>query len=280
MSRPSFGISHRRVVWQVLLIAATFGGAAADAAMIDVKAKVAGVANRTIGSIATTDGAANTALKAKFTFANDYKFLDDWFDFRWVQLLIKNELDGVVQPADVDGAFPQIDPQPNDNPAPMDGPAPYYYNGKEWADKMFGTTVIRADNDFSMLVDAPGPGWPGKTKLFFETFLVADDITANLVKDKEFIVLAGFTWTHDSGATNGAPDNTNTAGAEFAVDDAAIGRINTALGNAMRGGNFNGWKPIKSDGLDFLQCPEPASAGMLTVALVLLTTRRRQRIAA
>ena len=280
MNRTLFGLPSRRVAWQAILVGAVLGGAVANAATIDVKVTASGAANQTIGTINTTDGAANAALKAKFTLANNYKFLDDWFDFRWVQLLIKNELDGVVQPADVDGAFPQIDPQPIDNPAPGDGPAPYYYNAVEWTSGMFGADVIHSEKNFSTLVDAPGPGWPGKTKLFFETYLVADDLTANLVKDKEFIVLAAFTWTHDSGLTNGAADNTNTAGAGFAVDNAAIGRINTALGNAMRGGNFNGWKPIKSDGLDFLRCPEPASAGLLVVGMFVLMGRRRQEGAA
>ncbi len=245
-----------------LVIVELSGFATCSALTISTTAKVNGEANKTIGSIVTTDGTNNDPMRGKFSLANDYKFLDEWFDFRWVQLLVSNKIDGVTQPADADGDYPQIDPPPND------GPTPYYYNATEWSTGMFGSDIIHVEKDFSMLVDAPGPNWPALTTLSFETYLVADDITAGIIGEKKLAVLAGFTWTHDAGATTGASDNTNTAGAAITINAAALGRIDTALGNATNGGNFTGWSAENASIHDFTNCPEPSTCFLVVFGMV------------
>ena len=145
------------------------------------------------------------------------------------------------------GTLPAIDPQPSDNPAGNDdGPAPWYYNGAEWKTGKFQTETIAKEGSFSKFSDSPQD--PAGNTIGFETYLVADSLTDPFIGAKEFCVLAGFSWTYTGGTAGMAGQDTSTVGAAIPINAAAIGTINTALGNSMMGGNLMGWKaPMDCD---------------------------------
>lgn len=231
--------------WVMALIAAGGLSLGSAAQAVDVKTTVNGTADTKIGELTTASGPAGDTDHFTATFKLDaaYSYLDDWYDFRWVQILASLTIGGVAQANHpLVGAIPAIDPAPSDNPAANDdGPAPFYYNGKEWKDGTFGASmeVIAKNGDFSKLSDSPQLA--AGTVATFNSYLVAHDVTNNIAS-KSFCVLAGFSWTYTGGTAGNAGEDTSTAGAALPGGAAAAMAINTAMGNASVGGDFMGWK--------------------------------------
>ena len=162
----------------------------------------------TIGDIVvTTEG---NAIMAAFTFKPQFRYLDKWYDFRWINVIITfepsvdtdgdgfNEVPVPFPPpiGVVNHDLPFVDPVPGqvggENPTnDAVDPAPYYYdNVGEWDDGMFGRLDIRDECLQSTFQDARGA-----LELTFKTFLVIDAVTAAGLPANTFWVLDGFKWS-------------------------------------------------------------------------------------
>ncbi|MAW75844.1 MAG: hypothetical protein CMJ95_14560 [Planctomycetes bacterium] len=197
---------------------------AGQATNINVMADVAGEGNVQIGTIAVTVE-AGSGLNATFTFAADYAGsgedldLDDWYDFRWVNVETGYTITGPVGvccdnidatplppcgvPLATDpvvGTLPAIDPAPGTLPLPPGGfndPSPFYFTDDEHAACVVGGIVICDPGVSSHFRDARMDGACIST-INFSTFLVAKnktDDTPGAMGATEFCLLAGFTWT-------------------------------------------------------------------------------------
>lgn len=257
----------------VILLAA----GAARAGLINVGATVDGKKVDKIGTIDIFTGKDKAAdnLGGKFEFAADYKYLDDWYNFRWVNTLVgatDKKTGKPVAEHPLVGKLPAIDPSPND------GKEPYYYNAKEWKDGKFGDTVIRKDNEFSLFDDSPNSG--KFSDLSFETYLVVQNISDPAWKDeKQFCILSAFQWSWKIGTKNDDgdkdwDDDVSTSGGELAVNDDALKRVNLALANAGSGGDFKGWSA--ATGCNLTACiPAPGSIALAVLGGLLAARRRR-----
>lgn len=201
-----------------------------------------------IGNIAVAVG-PGANIRADFTFAGaapgfpgGFAFLDDWYDFVWINIVTGYTVGGVQpvngmgQPiipfAGIDHVLPLIDQPPV--AAGGDDNLPFYYTNAEWAAGMFGATAINpasgvAGTPPSRFVDARG-GWPATAVITFETYLVVRSITDPGIAAHEIVVLDGFTWTYSQGPPGGP---TTAGGAAIAANP---GRVDTAMGNAAGGG--------------------------------------------
>ncbi|HEV3165673.1 MAG TPA: hypothetical protein VGZ22_16720, partial [Isosphaeraceae bacterium] len=104
---------------------------------VPVQANVEGFAGlQTIGSIVADGGFAGTGtggsgLRADFTFANNFGYLDSRYDFDWVNVMTKQDFTPVSSGGSGPSALfpnpPNIDPIPQE-----DDNLPFYYNMKEW----------------------------------------------------------------------------------------------------------------------------------------------------
>lgn len=134
----------------------------------------------------------NSFLEGHFSFDPSYGYLDDCFDFRWVNVLRRSVSDGVENTEDpVVGLLPAIDP------AVSFDPEPYYYTTDEWATET-GPGQIHHEGVSTFFEDGRSDPFPPRTVLFFETFLVADDVSDTSFPDKSLYVLDGFRWTYSS----------------------------------------------------------------------------------
>jgi hypothetical protein len=172
-----------------------------SAAVINVNVMVHGFSGmQTIGTICTQTGTPTSdIITADFTFSNSFKgdILDGWYDFQWVQVVISGPTDWSHYTNKLFDQYPNIDPQAFPKNSSEDN-EPYYWNQTtEWDVGWFGSMDIRDEGVFSRFYDKPnllaGDGFE------FNTFLVAQDLTAGDFTGKKFSVLAGFNWTYTGG---------------------------------------------------------------------------------
>ncbi len=144
-----------------------------------------------IGTLDVSAG-AGSVIEASFTLEPAYAYLDDCYDFRWVNVERCYEVAGVAQSVDpVVGLLPAIDPSPSD------GAEPYYYNALEWSSGFFGASTVRQERVLSKFIDARSDRGLDST-IDFRTYLVANDTAQGNLANKTFCVLGGFAWSYDN----------------------------------------------------------------------------------
>jgi len=272
----------RNVTLALAAIALVLPGRAATAIMVPVRADLLGPGGeQTIGNIVADGGFAGNGtvgagLRADFTFAKNFGYLDDHYGFDWVSVLTKQEFKSVADGGNNASALfpnpPNIDliPQKDDS-------LPFYYNDNEWRTKnMFAGVQIHDERKYSRFLDVPSQ--PADRKFDFLTFLVVRDNGAyTLDGKKSFCVLAGFSWQYQGAARNpGDNRGTSTAVGAVAVNQDAIDTLTTALtsGGAQindvetmfKADPFTGWSAMRGCKL----VPEPTALSLLLVGLGLL----------
>ena len=260
-------------------------------AQIPVMANVSGQGNVQIGGLVVTGSDVGLGMQAEFTFAAGFAFLDDWYNFRWINVLTGYEITG--PPACCPGAiacgvhtsipsigdFPAIDPapgaDPNDNTTPFNDPVPFYFTNAQHdacvATGFGNICVPGVSSRFADLrgVALPQPGGAPSIQcdatLEFSTWLVAQNITddtAGALGETQFCLLAGFQWEHIN--TSAPPPATNSQlGTGSLIPNAAVNltEVNDAIANA--GGTvvpplpqtFMGWSAVA--GCTLAGCPPP-----------------------
>jgi hypothetical protein len=226
-----------------LTIVLTFvlSSAASAGLIFDVNVMVQGYTGpQKIGSIEVNTGAPDKPdeIYADFTFSDAFNesILDGWYNFRWVQVVTEEST-----PVPPLFTIPSIDPLPKQY---MGGIA----ENAKFADNLpYYDPETRKEGISSSFLDQPIR--PAGSILKFDTFLVAEDITAGDFAGQQFSVLAGFNWTY----TAGDPAK-STTGVQIAIEAATIAGINTALGNDD---TFKTWTALKPQSLK--PCPEPTS---------------------
>jgi hypothetical protein len=238
---------HRALALAALFAVALFP-AFALSANVNVSANVAGFGNVQIGSIDVQTGVGGNTdrIDGKFTFDAPFGFLDDWYDFRWINVV--TAVTGAASPLFPNGA-PAIDPQAPPTNAAEDN-EPFYYNtATEWNPNINTQAGPTHTNGVgSTFTDAPqraaGNGFD------FSTYLVARNVTAPGDK-KKVGVLAGFTWTY-----TGTGD-ASTFGAAIAIGAGDATAINNAIGNAAPANSFPGWSATTD--FQLLPCLTPSA---------------------
>lgn len=228
-----------------------------SAAVINVNVMVQGFTGmQTIGTIAPQTGTPTSdKITADFTFSNSFKggILDGWYNFRWVQVVTKEV--AITPPL-----FPKI---PSIDPLP--GQA---IGGGRLGDKLpYYDPETRVEGVSSRFSDKPQLGAGESFK--FDTFFVAEDITAGDFNGMKFSVLAGFKWKYTGGT------DVSSYGMEITIDAARITGIQSALNN---NDTFKNWTALGPQTLK--PCPEPASLtvfGFGTIWLVGWGRRRRRK---
>jgi PKD domain len=128
------------------------------------------------------------AVGAYFEFDTDYSYLDNCYDFRWINVVRSESSGGEPQPVvPIIGALPGIDP-----PVGSSGDyLPFYHGQAEWELGSYLGTPIRKEGAFSLFVDSPN----GIDKaVVFHTYLVATDSAEGALSPQTVMVLAGFSW--------------------------------------------------------------------------------------
>lgn len=271
MSRLSARLCLATVLTFVLSSAASAG------LIFDVNAMVQGYpGTQKIGSIDAKSGPATDTdhLTALFTFADPFKgtILDGWYDFQWVNVVTSK----IGNDSPLFDKYPNIDPQAPPKNSAEDKEPYYYHQTNEWDPGMFGSEDIRDEGVFSLFSDSPqramGDGFN------FNTFLVAQDITAGDFTGMKFSVLSGFSWTYMGGTAGNAGEDVSTVGSQITINQAAIDGINTAIGNEANN-MFNGWMALGPQTLKPCPVPEPDSLtvfGLGALCLVGWGWRRRR----
>ncbi|MGE3165490.1 MAG: hypothetical protein AB7O52_11335 [Planctomycetota bacterium] len=226
---------HRRLLLAFALIMGLSHELAAQGLSVPITSTVQTAANQVIGTIDVTSIGA--FIQGEFELAPGFEFLDDWYDFRWINVETGYLLNGNPVDADGDGnpddpvvgELPAIDPQigqavPGALPANQADDRPFYFNEQNWSQNQ--PPGIHVERDRSTFIDQrfdqPGPG--NTSVIQFETYLVAVNVTDPTgLTANQICVLAGFSWSYSS-ATNSV-----TLGGNLAANP---GRIDTALGNA------------------------------------------------
>lgn len=215
-----------------------------------------GQGNTQIGTISVDDNdGMGGGISATFTLDPNYRFLDEWYNFRWINIVTSYTINGMVQDNDNDNnpdapipssgneaELPAIDPQPGPCagcPGFNDG-APFYFTNAEHAACMdqFGPCgMICVPNMSSSWCDNRA-NHPANTVITFETYLVAESDTDPEIDGMTLCVLAGFEWTYTE--NTGAQEQTQSIPNPL---DAHEQRIDTALANANAPG-FAGWDAV------------------------------------
>ncbi len=228
---------------------------------IPVSGAVNGQPGTQIGTITADDNNGDgSGVEADFELSDDFAFLDNWYNFRWINIVLEQTVNGV--PVDLDGdgepdapipssqetvPLPALDPQPGPCagcPAFNDG-APYYYTDDEHenCEDLNGNTIC-VPGESSSFADDRG-GFPAGTVIKFRTYLCAESETDPDISSGTICVLASFDWTYTQ--DTGAQDITASSSAPDA------GPIDTALGQAAPPG-FAGYSTSTS--CEFEECPE------------------------
>ena len=225
----------------------------AGAGSIPVSGNLAGSGAVDIGTLDVQPDNVNGGMNIDFTFDPAYAFLDEWYDFQWVQLVDSYTINGVAQnPIPVIGALPGIDPQIGQNvPGALPDPpaqgdsSPYYYNSQNWDTGVFGPDNIHTEGTGSRFVDYRA-GHPAGTVITFHTYLVASSDTDPSIGATEFCILGGIEWTYTQ----------NTGGIEWTASLLAgagnAASINGAIANANPAFPA-GWTALS--GCTFSECP-------------------------
>ncbi|MGE3165491.1 MAG: dockerin type I domain-containing protein [Planctomycetota bacterium] len=203
--------------------------------VVPIAGVVQGVPGTPIGEITATS--AGAGIQGEFVLDPVRRFLDDWYDFRWINVVTSYLVNGAPVDADMDGnpddpvvgELPAIDPQVGQNvpgalPGGVGDGQPFYFNTLNWVLNI--PPGIHNEGVGSTFVDArfdnPGPG--NTSILQFETYLVAQNLTDPAGwPPNQFCVLGGFSWRYQS-ATNSV-----LLGGPLAANAALI---NAALANA------------------------------------------------
>jgi hypothetical protein len=268
-----FRLSSRLCLATVLTF--VLSSAASAGLIFDVNVMVQGYpGTQKIGSIDANSGPATNTdhLTALFKFADPFKgsILDGWYDFQWVNVVTSGPTDWSSYAKSLFDSYPNIDPQAPPKNSAEDN-EPYYYNQTtEWDVGMFGSEDIRDEGVFSLFSDSPDLLAGDSFK--FDTFLVAQDLTAGDFTGKKFSVLAGFNWTYTGGT------DVSTVGSEITINAATITGINTALGNEANN-TFDDWTALAPQTLRPCVVPEPDSLtlfGLGALCLVGWGWRRRR----
>ncbi len=199
---------------------------------VTISAKINGV-TKPIGTIDASipDITKPARVTGEFLFDKNFAFLDDWYNFQWLNVEVKYTLNGAAQANDpVVGKLPAIDPQPG----PKEDNIPWYFNGKEYKAGVFDGVKIREDGVASRFVDRPSDGTKN-SQIDFMTFLVLENVTDPTIKKTDFCVLGWFDWTYDN-KSDSAKGESSVATVSGVVDKGMVDLINTAMGNAGGGG--------------------------------------------
>ena len=236
-----------RTIVLALVLTSGFIPMVSQAATVNVGANVAGFGNVQIGSIDVTAGVTATdVINGNFTFDAPYSFLDDWYDFRWINVV--TAVTGAASPLFPNGA-PAIDPQSPPTNAAEDN-EPFYYNtATEWnPNVIFGPGPTHTDGVGSNFHDAPQRG--DGNGFNFSTYLTARNVTAPGDK-KKVGVLAGFTWSY------AGTGDASTFGGAIAVGAGDATAINNAMANAAPATAFAGWSATTD--FQLLPCFTPSA---------------------
>jgi hypothetical protein len=287
VTRRVVSLVLRNLSLAVAAIALVLPGRESAAIMVPVRADLLGPGGeQTIGTIVADGGfkglgTVGAGLRADFTFAKNFGYLDDRYDFDWVNVLTKQEFKSVADGGNNASALfpnpPNIDliPQKDDS-------LPFYYNDNEWRTKnTFGGVQIHADGEYSRFLDVPSQ--PADRKFDFSTFLVLRDHGAYTLDGKTtFCVLAGFSWQYQGAAQNpGDNRGTSTAIGSVTINQDAIDTLMKALNSEgaqindaetmFKADPFTGWSAMRGCTL----VPEPAAMSLLLVGLGMLWLWRR-----
>jgi hypothetical protein len=181
--------------------------------------------------ILKTNGASN--MQAEFRLSPEFAYLDDWYDFRWINIVTSYSENGI--PLDTDpvvGDLPNMDPRTGQNapgslPNGLGDDVPFYYNEDNWTTGPTGTPAgIHVEGKGSIFTDTRFSAVG--SRIVFNTYLVVHDKTAAQMADDSFCPLGGFAWIYEN---DGVP-----AGGEVSIAgvlDADVDAINTALAFAL-----------------------------------------------
>ncbi len=237
-------------------------GAIAGTSAIPVETAVQGEA-KTIGTLKISDEGDN--ITAEIELGDDFAFLHDWYEFRWINIITKIEKpDGTtVDSWGVVGKIPAIDPAPGDGIAdgeegddPNDPDDKRFFPDKDWNDnKPFydGDAEHEASPGFS---DNRSSNVNKGNTIFFTTYLVVESKTDPNIGATKPCILAGFTWTSKIPATGGHGEEEQQTSIP-SPGQADADAVNDAMDNATEteGEDFDGWEA--SAGCSLNACPEP-----------------------
>lgn len=245
-------------------------GAAADAAVVEIKvhAKIAGKKDpQHIGTVKADGGFKHASgMNAMFKFEKGYGYLDDTYDFDWLNICTAEKGDS--------GLFakkPAFDPQP-DPIVKGEDKIPFYYNDKEWSANKFGSSKIYEKGQFSQFIDFPK--LPKDQAFDFSGFLaIRDDGKYSLDGKSQTCILAGWTWKYEGDDKFGGGKNngTSTAIASIAIDDKVVKLFADCVTNNDA---FKGWSAVIGCELP-KNVPTPGSLALLGLGGLLAARRRR-----
>ncbi|MHC5209165.1 MAG: FG-GAP repeat domain-containing protein [Planctomycetota bacterium] len=165
----------------------------------------------TVSAPGAVFGAAK--IDAKFELFPAYAFLDDWYDFRWVNVQHAYKVDGVFLETDpVTGKLPAIDSQPGQLAPGLKGPdgvgddEPFYYNPGNWNIDAANPTGCPAgthtEGKGSVFQDSRFDGAVDSV-IYFATYLVVQNKTdTGWPAEDPFCTLGGFAWQYHNLAGN------------------------------------------------------------------------------
>lgn len=249
----------------------SLAAASAEAALVtvDVKAKIAGKAKpQTIGTIKADGGFTGvpSGMNGFFEFAKGYGYLDDTYDFDWLNICTAEKGDS--------GLFakkPAFDPQPDPIVAGEDK-IPFYYNDTEFhKNNKFSGKTIHEDGKSSQFIDFPK--LPKDQGFEFSAFLaIRDNGKYSLSGKLETCILAGWTWKYDGDDKFGTGNNgTSTAIASITIDDKVVKLFGDCVTN---NDSFKGWSAVIGCELP-KNVPTPGALAVLGLGGLLAARRRR-----
>lgn len=191
-------------------------------------------------------------MEAEFKLAAPYAYLDEWYDFRWVQVVIGMVQDGeTLLSHPLVGTFPAIDPKegtaiPFALPSGLTDDRPFYYNDANWVAN--DPAGIHAEHKHSRMHDTPS--LPDHSLVIFDSHLVVRDLTASQFGAQEFCVLESFSWQYENDGTPVGGEATVLG----AVDNVTPS-LDKSLVNANAVGDFLGWSRVDCPNLQ--ACLDP-----------------------
>lgn len=247
-------------------------GLDARAVPVDISAKVDG-SNMLIGTLDASipDNANPARIIGEFKLRDDKKFLDDWYDFRWVDVETKYTVNGIVQGSDpVTGDLPAIDPPPPPS-APAEDNEPFYFNGTEWANGTFNGVTIHDEGKASRFVDRPKDAMLNSL-IDFTTYLTVRSLTDAEFAASQFCLLGWFDWTYDN-MGNFLKGTSTVHTVSSVAQQSDVDLINAAIARAKPDG-FGAWKATLNCDLRECVVPEPESWSLVLLALALTALLR------
>lgn len=244
-----------------------------------ISTTVNGVPNTVIGTLdASIPDPVNKPrnILAEFLFADDMGFLDDCYDFTFLNIERQYFVNGIEQVTDpVVGTLPAIDPQPKG----AEDDLPYYFTQAEYDATVFNGVTIKDDGVGARFTDAPNDGT--KISLIeFKSYLVAIDDW-----EEETVYLLGwFNWTYKQEMVAGNLVKTSSVGTVSSVLNAGdVSLVTSALNNAVDGNDINIWEGWSVELYPNLECvPEPGAMVGAVVICIFIGAQvcRRRRVMA